>query len=173
MTTVTQPRYQVQFDPTQLFASHPSMATSDKLLLSVANAMNPPLPPEKCSPSGLHKMVHAQTAGAPTLTRQMVYSQHPQEAAGLANALAKQFATYLNDVYRIHSDLSLFEIPAGEARGMLEKADLSALVTSPEAKQQSTGEAITHLEGEAQPLQVELADRQQGLDQSLRDRQVA
>jgi succinoglycan biosynthesis transport protein ExoP len=288
MVIVTQPRYQFQFDPrlqnlpfdpTRLSSGYPSIATSDELLLSVADAMDPPLPPERRSPDALRKMLSAQTAGDPNLIKLVARSRDPQEAARLANGWAQRFVQYLNDVYGTHGDLALFESQAAEAQALLQKADLalaafrsqyglgfagesdaqavnlslgmarrlqartdlltqyearqdritqllgeartaaaqvdsqtspaivaglladmlqlglldggatpivqidlggldaraglSALITSLEAKQQSTDETITRLKGEVESLQAELADRQQELDQLLRDRQVA
>jgi succinoglycan biosynthesis transport protein ExoP len=288
MVIVTRPRYQFQFDPrlqnlpfdpAQLSMGYPSIATSDDLLLSVADSMDPPLLADKQNLDGLRKVLSAETAGDPNLIRLVVRSRDPQEAARLANAWANQFVQYLNDVYGTHGDLPLFEAQVTEAKGVLQKTDhtlaafraeyglgfaegkdseqvnltlgiarrlqartdllmqyearrervtqlleeartttsqvddktspaivaglladmlqlglldggttpivqidlggldaragLSALITALEAKQQATDEAITRLKGEVGALQAELAERQQELDQLLRDREVA
>jgi len=281
MVIVTQPRYLFQFDrrvqnipfdPTQLSKGYPAIATSDDLLLSVVNTVEPPLPPERQSLSALREAFSAETADDLNLVKLTVRSQNPQEAARLANVWAEQLVQYLNDMYGGNNDLSLFEAQVAEAKTALEQADqalatfrreyglgfsgskelgitrrlqaktdllteyearadrvaqllqeartaasqadettspaivaglladmlqlglaegeatplvqislgeldaetsLSALIAALEAKQNSMDETITRLTAEVEALQAELADKQQELDQLLRDRQVA
>lgn len=288
LVIVTQPRYQfefdprlqnIPFDPTRLSKDYPTMATSDEILLSVANAADPPLPPDRQGLDELRDIFTAETGGDPNLIKLTARSRDPQEAARLANAWAAQLVDHLNDLYGRNNDLPLFEAQAAEAKTALERADqalaafrreyglgfsaggdtgektldlgiarrlqaktdlltnyearadqvaqllgearmaaaqvdsttapaivsglladmlqlglvegetsplvqinlgeldartsLSALITALEAKQDSIDEAITRLKAEVEALQSELADRQQELDQLLRDRQVA
>jgi len=294
MVVITQPRYlfqfdprveNVPFDPTLLSKGYPVLATSDQLLQSVADGIDPPLPPQDQSPSRLRKILTAQMAGDPTLIKLTAQSGDPRQAAGLANVWADSFVDQLNRIYGGNNDLPLFEPQLAEARATLEEADyaladfrgqyglgftearvsddedpevvlefelgiarrlqaktdlltehetradrirllleearmaavgaddttspailagllgdmlrlglvdaetnpvvqinlgeidvgasLAALITSLEAKQGSTDEAIARLTAEVETLQSELADRQRELDQLLRDREVA
>lgn len=134
MVIITRPRYVFQFDermqdipfdPTLLSNGYLTMATSDDLLLSVAQDMDPTLPPESQSLNGLRKMLRAQTAGDPTLIKLTAQSKDPQEAASLANSWAQQFVEHLNDVYGGSNDLPLFESHVTEVRITLEKTDQS------------------------------------------------
>jgi len=132
MVVVTQPRYRLQFDsrvqnipfdPTQLAKGYPVIATSDDLLLSVAQELNSTLTSENHSPGRLRKVLTAQTAGDPTLIKLTAQSQDPQKAATLVNVWAKQYVEYLNDIYGGNNALSLFEAQVAEARAALEEAD--------------------------------------------------
>jgi len=275
----------IPFNPTQLSKGYPIIATSDDLLLSAANAADPPLPPDRQDLDDLRETFTAATAGDPNLIKLTVESKDPQEAANLANAWAGQVVTHLNDIYGGSGDMTLFEGQVANAKTTLEAADqalvafrreygmgfsdgrssegneeddmvldlgirrrlqaktdlltdyetkarqitqllqearaasaqvnettspaimagllgdmldlglvneetsrhsiqislsgldaeasLSALIIALEAKQTSIDEAITGLSAEVQTLQSQLADRQQELDQLLRDRQVA
>jgi len=137
MVIITRPRYVFQFDermqdipfdPTLLSNGYPTMATSDDLLLSVAQKVNSHLPPENQSPGRLRKMLTAQTVGDSNLTKLTAQSDDPQEAASLANTWAQQFVEYLNDVYGGKNDAPLFEAQVAEARTALEEADYALAV---------------------------------------------
>jgi len=132
MVVVTQPRYlfqfdprveNVPFDPTLLSKGYPILATSDQLLQSVADGMDPPLPPQDSSPGGLRKVLTAETAGDPTLIRLTAQSGDPRQASRLANVWAESFVDQLNNVYGGNKDLPLFEAQLAEARTTLEEVD--------------------------------------------------
>jgi uncharacterized protein involved in exopolysaccharide biosynthesis len=132
MVIITQPRYvfqfdarmqNVPFDPNQLSNGYPAMATSDDLLLSVANSMDPPLPPEQQSPVKLREMLRAETAGSPTLITLTAQSDDAEEAASLANTWAAQYVEYLDEVYDGNNDVPLFEAQVAEASTALAAAD--------------------------------------------------
>ncbi len=132
LVAVTVPRYQFQFDervenipfdPTQFSTGYPTIATSDDLLLSAANTVDPPLPPEKQRLHELRKILTAETAGDPSLIRLTARSRDPQGAARLATVWSKQLVDYLNNVYGGNSDLSLFQAQVAEAKTALEEAD--------------------------------------------------
>ena len=118
MVVVTQPRYlfqfdprveNVPFDPTLLSKGYPIFATSDQLLQSVADGIDPPLPPQDSSPGRLRKILTAQTAGDPTLIKLTAQSGDARQAARLANVWAEGFVDQLNNVYGGNKDLPLFE----------------------------------------------------------------
>lgn len=132
VVVVTQPPYLFQFsqqgqtvpfDPAELSKSYPTIATSDEILLAAASSADPPLPPDRQEIDVLREMIDVETDNTTNLIKLTVRSQDPEEAAGLANAWARQVVNYLNDLYGRSSDLPLFESQMAKAQAQLEQMD--------------------------------------------------
>jgi uncharacterized protein involved in exopolysaccharide biosynthesis len=127
---VTQPRYQIQFDPrfetangqNPAYGAFPLLATSDGILQKVVEAYTP-APEARIKDwrlKVLSDMVNASAAGDPSLVSLQVRSRSAQAAAGIANRWADVLVREANATFRGNeSDVAFFEDQARQAADTL------------------------------------------------------
>ena len=130
---VTEPRYQMQFDPrfdteeqTPAYRAFPALATSDRILVRVAGAYVPPPEAglEKWTPAVLLGMVGATSGGDPSLVQLWIEAPLPEMAADLANAWADVLVEEGNRIYGGgKEDLAFFQEQLQQAQAALDAAE--------------------------------------------------
>lgn len=135
---VTEPRYQLQFDPrfetagsgSPAYEAFPTLATSDGILQAVVQAYQPSSDAafNDWRLRALQGMAEASSAGDPSLVILAVHSKSSEDAAGIANTWADIFTKRGNDIYgESEEDVTFFENQATDASLALDNAD-AALV---------------------------------------------
>lgn len=134
VVVVTQPRYQIQFDPQvqtvqewkPAYQALPTLATSDDILQAVVDAYTP-------SPHAgidgwrlavLNDMVKAATGADPSLLLLQARSRSAQDAAAITNLWADTLVRVGNEIYGgSEKDVAFLEREEAKARQALDKAD--------------------------------------------------
>lgn len=166
---VTQPRYQMQFDPRfetangwqPAYRAFPTLATSDGILLEVVDRYVPTAQAQidNWQLSVLAKMVEAFSGGDPSLVVLSVESLSPQDATAIANVWADVLTEQGNELYGgSDKDVDFFEEQLALAGQALDASD-SELVAF-EAHNQSS------------IISAQLASHQQGQADYLRDQRT-
>ncbi|MCK4471065.1 MAG: hypothetical protein KAW49_04695, partial [Anaerolineae bacterium] len=135
---ITQPRYQMQFDPrfetlggsTPAYRAFPTLATSDETLQGVIDAYTPSPEAhiEEWKLGTLSEMVEATSEGDPSLVVLKVRSRSPDDAAAIANLWADRFTTLGNGIYGgTEKDVAFFEEQGNQARQVLDRADAALI----------------------------------------------
>ena len=135
---ITQPRYQMQFDPrfetvgqwTPAYKAFPTLATSDETLQGVIDTYTPSPEAhiEEWRLGTLAEMVEATSEGDPSLVVLKVHSRSPEDAAGIANLWANQFTMLGNGIYGgTEKDVAFFEEQGNQARQALDRADAALI----------------------------------------------
>jgi succinoglycan biosynthesis transport protein ExoP len=135
---ITEPRYQMQFDPrfatvdnwTPAYKAFPTLATSDEVLQSVlaAYTLSPEAGIEEWKLGTLSNMVEATSEGDPSLVVLRVRSRSPEDAAAIANLWADVLARHGNEIYsESQDDVAFFDEQVAQAGQALDDAD-AALV---------------------------------------------
>jgi uncharacterized protein involved in exopolysaccharide biosynthesis len=149
MVLVTNPRYQLRFDPRLETLSeietnskvYPSLATSDDLLQQVLETLKPLLPENMHTLQALQGLINASAGADPSLLQLKATSSDPERAAQVANAWAEQYVNYVNELYgRRAEDVVFFTEQLEVARSALEAAE-QALVDFEARSQQSVLQA--------------------------------
>jgi len=132
LVLVTNPRYQLKFDPRLETLSeietaskaYPTLATSDDLLQYVLDALDPPLPEGEHNLQTLRGKVTASAGADPSLLKLTVANRKPERAARIANTWAGQYVLYVNELYgRRSEDVVFFGAQLEAARSALEAAE--------------------------------------------------
>ena len=131
---ITEPRYQMEFDPRfqtadqwqPAYKAFPELAASDTVLQAVVQAYTP-------SPAAdiedwrlgvLKPMAEATSQGDPSLVKLQITCRCAEDAAGIANAWADQLAARGNDIYAEgEGNVAFFETQAAQAETTLETAE--------------------------------------------------
>lgn len=148
---ITEPRYQMQFDPrfktadqwTPAYNAFPTLATSDGVLRSVldAYAPSPEAGIEEWKLRTLSGMVEAISEGDPSLVVLRARSRSPEDAAAIANLWADALVKRGNDIYSDREDdVEFFQEQVAQAGQALDDAD-AALVEFEARSQASTVDA--------------------------------
>lgn len=135
---ITEPRYQLQFDPrfetadqwAPAYKAFPTLATSDDILQEVVEAYtpSPAAQIEEWKVASLNGMVEATSEGDPSLVLLKVTSGSPEDAAGIANAWAKVLVDRGNVLYSSsEEDVTFFQKQVAQAEETLNQAE-SALI---------------------------------------------
>jgi len=131
---ITQPRYQMQFDPrfktveqwTPAYKAFPTLATSDEILQNVLDAYTPSSKTciKEWTLGTLSGMVEASSEGDPSLVVLRVHSCSPEDAAGIANTWADILVQRGNEIYsEREDDVTFFEDQVAQAEAVLAEAD--------------------------------------------------
>jgi succinoglycan biosynthesis transport protein ExoP len=145
LVLITQPRYQLRFDPRLETLSdietaskaYPSLAMSDDLLQQVLDSLDPPLPEEERTLQGLRNKVNASAGADPSLLELSATNGEPTRAAQIANTWAERYVEYVNELYgRRTEDVVFFSEQFDAAKVALETAE-AALVDYEAQNQQS------------------------------------
>jgi succinoglycan biosynthesis transport protein ExoP len=148
---ITEPRYQMQFDPrfatvdqwTPAYKAFPTLATSDEVLQRVLASYTPSPEAgiEEWKLKTLSGMVEATSEGDPSLVVLRVRSRSPEDAAAIANLWADALARHGNQIYsESEDDVAFFEEQVAQAGQALDDAD-AALVEFEARNQASTVDA--------------------------------
>jgi uncharacterized protein involved in exopolysaccharide biosynthesis len=135
---ITQPRYQMQFDPrfktvdqwTPAYKAFPTLATSDGVLHNVLDAYTPPPEAgiEEWTLGKLANMVEATSEGDPSLVVLRVRSRAPEGAAAIANLWADALVAQGNKIYsEREDDVAFFEAQVAQAETALNQADAALI----------------------------------------------
>jgi succinoglycan biosynthesis transport protein ExoP len=135
---ITEPRYQMQFDPrfetvdqwTPAYKAFPTLSTSDEVLQRVLAAYAPPPEAriEAWTLRTLSGMVEATSEGDPSLVVLRVRSRSPDDAAAIANLWADVLARHGNDIYsESEDDVAFFEEQVAQAEQALDGADAALI----------------------------------------------
>jgi uncharacterized protein involved in exopolysaccharide biosynthesis len=173
---VTEPRYQIQFDPRfetaeggdPAYQAFPTLATSDGILLDVVKGYHPSADAgiKEWRLTELSEVVEATSGGDPSLVVLKVRSQSPQDAASIANAWADILVQKGNEIYGGNEkDVAFFEEQAALAAEALDEAD--ANLVEFEARNQ-TSIVSTQLESERQ-AQADYLDAQRAIAYIIQD----
>ena len=130
---VTEPRYQMEFDPRfqtsegwqPAYKVFPELATSDGVLKQVVEGYQPSQGVEigAWKLGTLRSMVEATSQGDPSLVKLQVTSPSPEDAAGIANVWAQKLADRGNAIYSDNEqDVTFFEEQVAQADGTLDNA---------------------------------------------------
>ena len=145
LVLITQPRYQLRFDPRLETLSdiettskaYPSLAMSDDLLQHVLDSLDPPLPEEQRTLQGLRSKVRASAGADPSLLELSAANGEPVRAAQIANTWAERYVEYVNELYgRRTEDVVFFSEQFDAAKATLETAE-AALVNFEARNQQA------------------------------------
>jgi succinoglycan biosynthesis transport protein ExoP len=193
---VTQPRYQMQFDPridtqegTPAYKAFPTLATSDSVLQSVVENYVPSKESgiDRWTLSTLQGMVEATSEGDPSLVVLKVTSQSPKDAAAIANVWADWLVKRGTELYgQGEADVTFFEAQVQQAKELLDQADAaliefearnqtSIVSTRLDSSRQSQADyladqrAITYLIQDIQGLRAQLAELPSDQSASLAD----
>jgi succinoglycan biosynthesis transport protein ExoP len=193
---VTQPRYQMQFDPridtqegTPAYKAFPTLATSDSVLQSVVENYVPSKESgiDRWTLSTLQGMVEATSEGDPSLVVLKVTSQSPKDAAAIANVWADWLVKRGTELYgQGEADVTFFEAQVQQAKELLDQADTaliefearnqtSIVSTRLDSSRQSQADyladqrAITYLIQDIQGLRAQLAELPSDQSASLAD----
>jgi succinoglycan biosynthesis transport protein ExoP len=164
---ITQPRYQMQFDPrfktvdqwAPAYKAFPTLATSDQVLQSVLHAYTPSPEAgiEEWTLRTLSGMVEATSEGDPSLVVLRVRSRSPGDAAAIANLWADALTKQGNQIYsEMEDDVVFFEAQVAQAERALDEAD-AALIEF-EARSQA-GIVSAQLDSLGQAQEDYLADQ--------------
>jgi uncharacterized protein involved in exopolysaccharide biosynthesis len=132
LVLVTNPRYQLRFDPRLETLSEietnskvfPSLAKSDDLLWEVLEALNPPLPEKQGTLQALRGKINASAGSDPSLLQLTVQDGDPAQAAQIANTWAEQYVDYVNELYgRRSEDVVFFGEQLAAASNTLEATE--------------------------------------------------
>jgi uncharacterized protein involved in exopolysaccharide biosynthesis len=134
MVFITEPRYQVQFDPRFQTSARselpddafPELATSDGVLQAVVEAYqpSPAAQIENWGVGALRRMTDADAGGDGSLLRLEVRSRSPEDAAGIANVWAEKLVNRANQVYGgDDADASFFTDRVAQAGQRVEEAE--------------------------------------------------
>ncbi len=146
LVLVTNPRYQLKFDPRLETLSeietaskaYPTLATSDDLLQYVLDALDPPLPEGEHDLQTLRGKVAASAGADPSLLKLTVTNSKPERAARIANTWAEQYVLYVNELYgRRSEDVVFFTTQRDAALETLQTAE-QALIEYEARNPQST-----------------------------------
>ncbi|HSJ54746.1 MAG TPA: Wzz/FepE/Etk N-terminal domain-containing protein [Anaerolineae bacterium] len=172
---ITQPRYQMQFDPrfeTQLevptYKAFPTLAASDGVLQSVVDAYSPS---EKgrvgqWTLTTLRKMVEATSEGDPSLVVLTVRSRSAEDAAAIANVWAGALVKRGRELYgQGEADVAFFEAQVQEAQLALDQAE-SALV---EFQMRNQVSIVTAQLDSLKQAQTEYLERQRAVTYIIQD----
>lgn len=149
MVLITEPRYQLRFDPRLETLSdietnskvYPSLALSDDLLRKVLEVLDPPLPKVQGTLSALRGRISARAGADPSLLQLKARSEHPEQAAQIANTWAEEYVGYVNELYgRRSEDEEFFTEQLDAAENALEAAE-QALIDYEARNQQAILEA--------------------------------
>ena len=135
---ITQPRYQMQFDPrfeaveewTPAYKAFPTLAASDGVLQSVLETYTPSPEAhiEEWTLETLSEMVEATSEDTPSLVVLKVRSRSSEDAAAIANVWADRFATLGNSIYgETAEDVAFFEGQVVQAEQALNEADAALI----------------------------------------------
>jgi succinoglycan biosynthesis transport protein ExoP len=135
---ITQPRYQMQFDPrfktvdqwTPAYKAFPTLATSDEVLQNVlhAHTPSPEAGIEAWKLGALSGMVEATSEGDPSLVVLSVRSRSPEDAAAIANLWANALIERGNQIYsEREDDVAFFEAQVAQAGRALDEADAALI----------------------------------------------
>ncbi len=135
---ITQPRYQMQFDPrfetvgqwTPAYKAFPTLATSDETLQGVIDTYTPSPEAhiEEWTLGTLAGMIEATSEGDPSLVVLKVHSRSPEDAAAIANLWADQFTTLGNGIYGgTEKDVAFFEEQMDQAKRALDETDAALI----------------------------------------------
>jgi uncharacterized protein involved in exopolysaccharide biosynthesis len=131
---ITEPRYQMQFEPRfetvdqwqPAYEAFPELATSDGVLESVVEAyeLSSTARIEEWRLQGLKGMVEATSQGDPSLVKLKVSCRSPEDAAGIANVWADELVERGNRIYSEgEDDVAFFEDQAAQAEQDLGEAE--------------------------------------------------
>jgi len=145
---ITQPRYQMQFDPrfetvgewTPAYKAFPTLAISDETLQGVidTHTPSPEAHIEEWKLGTLAGMVEATSEGDPSLVVLKVHSRSPEDTAAIANLWADRFTTLGNSIYGgTEKDVTFFEEQVAQAKQVLDESD-AALIEFQARNQAST-----------------------------------
>jgi polysaccharide biosynthesis transport protein len=134
LVMITEPRYQMQFEPrfeaveqwSPAYKAFPALATSDDLLQRVVESYTPTPQSgiEEWKLQTLSGMVEATSEGDPSLVMLKVNCPCPEDAAGIANAWASVMVQHGNAIYSGGSkDVDFFETQTAQAKNTLEEAE--------------------------------------------------
>jgi capsular polysaccharide biosynthesis protein len=135
---ITQPRYQMQFDPrfrtieqwAPAYNAFPTLATSDEVLRSVISDFAPSSEAgvEHWGLEALSGMVEATSEGDPSLVVLKVRSNSAEVAATIANLWADVLAQRGNQIYsEREDDVAFFEAQVAQARQSLDGTDAALI----------------------------------------------
>jgi uncharacterized protein involved in exopolysaccharide biosynthesis len=135
---VTQPRYQMQFDPrfeatnqwTPAYRAFPTLATSDGVLQEIVDnhVPSPEANIEEWRLKGVRGMVKATSGGDPSLVLLEVRSRSPEDAAAIANMWADILTRTGNELYGgSEREVAFFEAQVSEAAQKLETAETAMI----------------------------------------------
>lgn len=135
---ITQPRYQMQFDPrfktvdqwTPAYKAFPTLATSDEVLQSVlhAHAPSPEANIQAWNLGALSGMVESTSEGDPSLVVLRVRCRSPEDAAAIANLWADVLTQRGNQIYsEREDDVAFFEEQVAQAEQALDQADAALI----------------------------------------------
>ena len=135
---ITQPRYQMQFDPrfktvdqwTPAYKAFPTLATSDGVLQAVLDGYTPSPQAgiEEWRLRTLAGMVEATSEGDPSLVMLRVRSRSPEDAAAIANLWADALMQQGNRIYsEREDDVAFFEDQVAQAEQALDEADAALI----------------------------------------------
>jgi succinoglycan biosynthesis transport protein ExoP len=193
---VTQPRYQMQFDPridtqqgTPAYNAFPTLATSDDVLQNVVEGYTPSNASGigQWTLSTLRGMVEATSQGDPSLVVLKVTSRSPKDAAAIANVWADRLVKRGTELYgQGEADVTFFEAQVQQAQQALDQAE-AALVDFQARNQASIvsaqldslrrsqadyladQRAIAYIIQDIQGLRAQLAEQTAGQPVSLAD----
>ena len=148
---ITEPRYQMQFDPrfktvdqwTPAYRAFPTLATSDEVLqrVLVIHTPSPGARIEAWTLRNLSTMVEASSEGDPSLVALRVRSRSAEDAAAIANLWADALVERGNAIYSDREeDVAFFEEQVAMAEEALNQAD-QALVEFEARSQANTVDA--------------------------------
>ena len=132
LVVVTQPRYQLQFDPRietvaqpqQAYRAYPELALSDDLVLQVMGTLGGTLDADKRDLASFRERLSAEAGSDPTLVRLAATGTDPNQAQAIVNAWAALYVAYANELYQQQSNsVTFFEAQVAEASQELEKAE--------------------------------------------------
>jgi succinoglycan biosynthesis transport protein ExoP len=135
---ITQPRYQMQFDPrfktvdqwTPAYRAFPTLATSDGVLHSVLDGYTPSPENgiEEWTLRKLSGMAEATSEGDPSLVVLRVRFRAPEGAAAIANLWADALVARGSKIYsEREDDVAFFEEQAAQAEEALDQADAALI----------------------------------------------
>jgi succinoglycan biosynthesis transport protein ExoP len=135
---ITQPRYQMQFDPrfktvdqwTPAYKAFPTLATSDGVLRNVLDGYTPSPETgiEEWTLRKLSGMVEATSEGDPSLVVLRVRSRSPEGAAAIANLWADALVNRGNKIYsEREDDVAFFEAQVAQAEEALNQVDAALI----------------------------------------------
>ncbi len=131
---ITQPRYQMQFEPrfeavdrwTPAYKAFPTLATADETLQSVLEAHTPSAEARTraWTLGTLSGIVEATSEGDPSLLVLEVHSRSPEDAAAIANVWADVLVQRGNQIYgESEEDVAFFSKQALQAEEALDAAE--------------------------------------------------
>jgi uncharacterized protein involved in exopolysaccharide biosynthesis len=195
LVLITNPRYQLRFDPRLETLSDvetaskafPALATSDDLVRLVVETLNEQEPEQDWTFKMLKGKLAASAASDPSLLRLTSTNGDAEGAARIANVWAAEYVDYVNELYgRREQDVGFFTQQLAVARADLEAAEealvefqsrnqssiLGARLSSARQAQGdylSDQRAIAYIQQDIQGLRDQLADQPSERTASLAD----